>query len=110
MCRQDKQRRLKEEITGGHDRLELITDVPSRDYGGVSQHSGVQSLRTDKPRRQATTQHRPDDGSELQDVQQQNERPVPAEVPVDEGEGQLHEHGRHEREEERETLPDSVSS
>lgn len=43
-------------------------------------------------------------------MQQQDERSVPAEVPVDEGEGQLHEHGRHEREEERETLPDLVSS
>lgn len=41
-------------------------------------------------------------------MQQQNERSVPAEVPVDEGEGQLHEHGRYEREEEREPLPDLV--
>lgn len=42
-------------------------------------------------------------------MQQQDERSVSAEVPVDEGEGQLHEHGRHEREEEREPLPDLVS-
>lgn len=42
-------------------------------------------------------------------MQQQYERSVPAQVPVDEGEGQLHEHGRYEREEEREPLPDLVS-
>lgn len=42
-------------------------------------------------------------------MQQQNERSVSAEVPVDEDEGQLHEHGRHEGEEEREPLPDLVS-
>lgn len=41
-------------------------------------------------------------------MQQQNERSVSAQVPVDEGEGQLHEHGRYEREEERESLPDLV--
>lgn len=41
-------------------------------------------------------------------MQQQDERPVPAEVPVDEGERQLDEHGRHEREKEREPLPDLV--
>lgn len=43
-------------------------------------------------------------------MQQQDEGSVSAEVPVDEGEGQLHEHGRYEREEERESLPDLVSS
>lgn len=42
-------------------------------------------------------------------MQQQNERSVSAQVPVDEGEGELHEHGRYEREEEREPLPDLVS-
>ena len=43
-------------------------------------------------------------------MQQQDERSVAAQVPVDEGEGQLHQHGRHEREEEREPLPDLVPS
>lgn len=51
----------------------------------------------------------PDDGTELQDVQQQDERSVSAQVPVDEGEGELHEHGGREREEQREPLPDLVS-
>ena len=41
-------------------------------------------------------------------MQQQNQRSVPAQVPVDEGEGELHQHGRYEREEEREPLPDLV--
>lgn len=42
-------------------------------------------------------------------MQQQDEGSVSAQVPVDEGEGQLHQDGRDEREEEGETLPDLVS-
>lgn len=42
-------------------------------------------------------------------MQQQHERPVLAELAVDEGERELHEHGRHEREEQRETLPEPVA-
>lgn len=41
-------------------------------------------------------------------MQQQHERPVLAELAVDEGERELHEHGRHEREEQRESLPEVV--
>lgn len=41
-------------------------------------------------------------------MQQQHERPVLAELAVDEGERELHEHGRHEREEQRERLPEVV--
>lgn len=43
-------------------------------------------------------------------MQQQHERPVLAELAVDEGERELHEHGRHEREEQRETLPEVVGA
>lgn len=43
-------------------------------------------------------------------MQQQDQRSVPAQVPVDEGERELHQHGRYEGEEERERLPDLVSS
>lgn len=43
-------------------------------------------------------------------MQQQHERPVLAELSVDEGERELHEHGRHEREEQRESLPEVVGA
>lgn len=43
-------------------------------------------------------------------MQQQDEGSVSAQVPVDEGESQLHEHRRYKREEESESLPDLVSS
>lgn len=42
-------------------------------------------------------------------MQQQDERSVSAQVPVDEGERQLHQDGRDEREEQCESLPDLVS-
>lgn len=43
-------------------------------------------------------------------MQQEDQRSVPAQVPVDEGERELHQHGRYESEEKRESLPDLVPS
>lgn len=42
-------------------------------------------------------------------MQQEDQRSVSAQVPVDKGECELHQHGRYESEEKRESLPDLVS-
>lgn len=54
--------------------------------------------------------HPPDNGSQLQDVEQQHQRPVPAEVAVDEDEAELDQDARQESEEERQRLPNAVTS
>lgn len=53
--------------------------------------------------------HLPDDGPEQQQVQQQDQRPVPAHVPVDERQRELREDSGKHHEEEGEPHPDDVS-
>ena len=52
--------------------------------------------------------HWPDDGAQQQQVQQENQRPVPAHVSVDEGQGQLGENGGDEHESDGEAHPDVI--
>lgn len=52
--------------------------------------------------------HSPDDGPELQEVHEQNQGSVAAEVPVNEDEGELHQDGGAEHEENGERQPEAV--
>lgn len=52
--------------------------------------------------------HRPDEGPQLQEVQQQHQRAVAADVPVDEDQAELHQRAGQEGEEQRQPLPHAV--
>lgn len=52
--------------------------------------------------------HAPEEGSDLQQVQQQHKRPVAAEVAVHEEECELHERAGQQREKQRQGLPHAV--